>query len=371
MRLCRYAVGRERSRLWINRRGDGGHLFPRRASSVVSNSGQPAVLLPLVQQRNQEEAMPRIKVILNPVAGRGAGRAAGDVIRRILTEASATFEIVETTAQLSATAQAAQAVREGWEVVAAVGGDGSTNEVLNGIVEASAGTPAWQAGEPVGTLGLIPIGTGNDFAWAMGLPIGDVAAACRVLAAGQTRVVDIGRAQDELGNVRYFCNNFGAGFDAATTVESYKLRHLRGSMVFLVAVLRTIFLYYKAPLVSVRYDGRKERSVTRELPLLMASVANGRRTGGIFMIAPQAVQDDGLLDLSLARQVSRLGIFRLLPHFVRGTHGAQPTVTVDQTAHITIASAQDLPVHVDGEIIRTDAHRLEVSVLPRRLRVIC
>jgi YegS/Rv2252/BmrU family lipid kinase len=315
--------------------------------------------------------MPTIKVILNPVSGRGAGRGAGDVIRRALTEAEATFDIVETTAQLSATAQAAQAVREGWDVIAAVGGDGSTNEVVNGIIGASIGTPAWEAGEPAGTMGLIPIGTGNDFAWAMGLPIGDVEAACRVLVAGRTRVVDIGRVEDELGNTRYFCNNFGAGFDAATTVESYKLRHLRGSMVFLVAVLRTIFLYYKAPLVSVRYEGRGAQDVALELPLLMVSVANGRRTGGMFMIAPQAVQDDGLLDLSLARQVSRLGIFRLLPHFIRGTHGAQPTVTVDRTAHIVVASEQDLPVHVDGEIIRTDAHRLEVSALPRRLRVTC
>jgi diacylglycerol kinase (ATP) len=121
----------------------------------------------------------------------------------------------------------------------------------------------------------------------------------------------------------------------------------------------------------VRYKGRDEQEVERELPLLMVSVANGRRTGGMFMIAPGAMQDDGLLDLTLARQVSRLGIFRLLPHFIRGTHGARPTVTVDQTAHIVIGSEEDLPVHVDGEIIRTDAHRLEVSVLPRRLRVIC
>jgi YegS/Rv2252/BmrU family lipid kinase len=315
--------------------------------------------------------MPTIKVILNPVAGRGAGRRAGPVIRRALEEAQVTFDIVETTGRLSAAEQATQAVQEGWDVMAAAGGDGSANEVLNGLIAARAGTPAWEAGEPAGTLGLIPIGTGNDSAWWMGLPIGDVAAACRVLAAGRTRVVDVGRVEDELGNVRYFCNNFGAGFDAATTVESYKLRHLRGSMVFLVAVLRTAFLYYKAPLVSVCYDGQDREGLDYELPLLMVSVANGRRTGGMFMIAPQAVQDDGLLDLSLARQVSRLGIFRLIPHFIRGSHGAQPTVTVDQTAHIVIASEQDLPVHVDGEIIRTDAHRLEVSVLPGRLRVIC
>jgi diacylglycerol kinase (ATP) len=315
--------------------------------------------------------MHTIKVILNPVSGRGAGRPAAEVIRRALTETGVTFDLVETTGRLSAVAQAAQAVHEGWDVIAAAGGDGCTNEVLNGIAQASLDTPTREAGEPLGTLGLIPIGTGNDFGWCMGLPIGDPAAACRVLAAGKTRLVDIGRVEDERGDVRYFCNNFGAGFDAATTVESYKLRHLRGSTVFLVAVLRTIFLYYKAPLVSVRYNGSEAEGMASELQLLMVSVANGRRTGGMFMIAPQAVQDDGLLDLSLARQVSRLGIFRLIPHFIRGTHADQPTVTVDQTACITIASAEDLPVHVDGEIIRTDAHRLEVSVRPRRLRVVC
>lgn len=310
--------------------------------------------------------MPTIKVILNPVSGRGPGQRTAEVIRHTLTEAKATFEIVETTGQRSAMAQAAQAVREGWDIIAAVGGDGSVNEVLNGIIGASLGTPAWEAGEPAGALGLIPIGTGNDFAWCMGVPTGDVAAACRVLAAGKTRVVDIGRVEDELGNVRYFCNNFGAGFDAATTVESYKVRYLRGSLVFLVAVLKTIFLYYKAPLVTVRYDDQEI-----ELPLLMVSVANGRRTGGMFMIAPQAVQDDGLLDVTLARQVSRLGILRLLPYFIRGTHATQPTVMVDRTAHIVVASEQGLPVHVDGEIMRTNAHRLEVSALPRRLRVVC
>ena len=311
--------------------------------------------------------MPTIKVILNPVSGRGAGQRTAEVIRQTLTEAKATFEIVETMEPLSAMAQATQAVREGWDIIAAVGGDGSANEVLNGIIEASLGTPAWEAGEPAaGALGLIPIGTGNDFAWCMGVPIGDVGAACRVLAAGKTRVVDVGRVEDELGNVRYFGNNFGAGFDAATTVESYKLRYLRGSLVFLVAVLRTIFLYYKAPLVTVRYDDQE-----MELPLLMVSVANGRRTGGMFMIAPQAVQDDGLLDVTLARQVSQLGIFRLLPYFIKGTHATQPTVTVVRTAHIVVASEQGLPVQVDGEIMRTDAHRLEVSAMPCRLRVVC
>ena len=310
--------------------------------------------------------MPKIKIILNPMSGSGTGRQATEVIRRTLTEEGVTFEIVETTGRYSAIAQAAEALREGWEIIAAVGGDGLANEVLNGIVEASQSTPAWEAGEPIGALGLVPIGTGNDFAWCMGLPVGDVAAACRLLATGQTRVVDMGRVEDELGNVRYFCNNFGAGFDAATTVESYKLRYLRGSLVFLVAVLRTIFLYYKAPLVTVRCNEQE-----RTLPLLMASVANGRRTGGMFMIAPQAVQDDGLLDVTLARQVSRLGMFRLLPYFVRGTHATQPTVMVDRAAHVVIASEQGLPVHVDGEVMRTDARRLEVSVLPRRLRVVC
>ena len=310
--------------------------------------------------------MPRIKVILNPVSGSGTAQGARAIIESTLREEGATFGLVATTGPGSAVAQAREAAREGWDIIAAVGGDGLTNEVLNGMVQESQESGAWERGEPVGALGIIPIGTGNDFAWSMGLPTGDAAAACRVLAAGHTRVVDMGRVQDESGTVRYFANNFGAGFDAATTLESYKLRYLRGSLVFLVAVLRTIFLYYKAPLVTVQYGGQE-----KSLPLLMASVANGRRTGGMFMIAPQAVQDDGLLDVTLAAEVSKLGIFRLLPYFIRGTHATQPTVTVDQTDHIVVASEQGLPVHVDGEILRSDAHRLDVRVLPRRLRIVC
>jgi diacylglycerol kinase family enzyme len=91
----------------------------------------------------------------------------------------------------------------------------------------------------------------------------------------------------------------------------------------------------------------------------------------MFMIAPQAAQDDGLLDVTLAAEVSKLGIFRLLPYFIRGTHATQPTVTVDQTDHIVVSSEEGLPVHVDGEIVSGDAHRLEVTVLPRRLRLVC
>lgn len=310
--------------------------------------------------------MPRIKVILNPASGSGTGRRATAVIRQTLTDAQVSFEIVETTEQFSAVTQATQAVREGWNIIAAAGGDGIANEVLNGIIASSQARPGLEDGEPIGTLGLIPVGTGNDFAFSMGLPARDAAAACRLLVEGRTRVVDVGRVEDEQGNVRYFCNNFGAGFDAATTVESYKLRFLRGSLVFLVAVIKTIFLYFKAPVVTVRYNDQE-----RILPLLMASVANGRRTGGMFMIAPQAVLDDGLLDVTLAQQVSQLGIFRLLPHFIRGTHATQSSVIVDRAQHVVVASEQGLPVHVDGEIMRTDARRLEVSVLPSRLRVVC
>ena len=91
----------------------------------------------------------------------------------------------------------------------------------------------------------------------------------------------------------------------------------------------------------------------------------------MFLIAPQAHVDDGELDVTLAEQVSKLGIFRLIPYFVRGTHATQPKVTVDRASHIVVSADQGMPVHVDGEIMRTDARRLEVSVLPHRLRVVC
>jgi len=310
--------------------------------------------------------MPAYRIITNPVSGRGNGARAEAIIDRAFGRAGVAYELTETRAPHDATRLAREAIQRGFDVIVAVGGDGTVHEVVNGLLQAARERPDWESGAPAGTLGVVPLGTGNDFAWYLGLPEHDPEAACRLVLADHRRVIDVGQITDEHNRTWVFDNNLGAGFDAATTVESYKIRNLRGFPLYLLAVLRTIPKYSRAPEVVVHYNGK-----TLARPMLMVSAANGRRTGGGFMIAPDAVLDDGLLELTLAGSPNIPTILRLLPHFIRGTHKTQTRhVTVDRTAHLVLEAPTGVPVHLDGEIIRTDARRLEVSILPRRLRVI-
>lgn len=213
---------------------------------------------------------------------------------------------------------------------------------------------------------MIPVGTGNDYAWRLGVPENDIDAACRLLLDGRRRTVDLGQVIDEHGRVEIFHNHLGGGFEAATAIESLKIRRFRGLLLYLVAVLRVIPQYSKGRSTIVRYAGREQRR-----RILLASVANGGRTGGGFRLAPDARLDDGHLDLVLADAPNVPTILYLLLHVLAGTHVHQKRyVVLDRTDYVVIEAPDGIPVHLDGEIFRSDARRLEVSVLPGRLEVI-
>lgn len=306
------------------------------------------------------------KVIVNPVSGRGNGARASVAVRRALDIAEADYDLVETQGPGHAIELAQRAVLDGWDVIAAVGGDGTAHEVVQGLARAAQARGAWQTAQPVGALGLIPIGTGNDYAWRLGLPHNDPEQACRILLQGQRRTVDLGLVTDETGRSEFFHNHLGAGFEAATLIESLKLRRLRGFLLYLAAVLRVIPRNSRGWDMTIRCNG-----TTLSRPLLLASVANGGRTGGGFMMAPQARLDDGQLDLVCGHTPNVAVTFWLLPHVIRGTH-------LSKTQYVSAARAPDLvleapggvPVHLDGEVFRTDARRLEIRVLPKWLNVI-
>lgn len=305
--------------------------------------------------------MLRHKIIVNPTAGRGAGGRAIPEIVRLLDELDLDFDLVETERPWHAAELAQEAATAGYDVAVAVGGDGTANEVLNGLMMAQA------AGADSCALGALCAGRGNDFAYGMGIPQ-DLEAACRMLAQGARRRIDVGRVTGgRYPEGRYFGNGIGIGFDAVVGFVAKDMRRLSGFASYIAAVFKTVFLYYEAPLTEIVLD---EGTITQ--PSLMISVMNGRRMGGGFMMAPTSEPDDGLFDLCIAHQVSRAGIFGLIPHFLRGTQASQKAIRMAQARRVVITAQRGvLPAHGDGETLSREGRQLTVELVPQALEIIC
>ncbi len=304
--------------------------------------------------------MKRTKVIVNPVSGRGAGGEAVPQIQQFGHEHGLDWELVLTEHPWQAAELAQQAVSEGFESVIAVGGDGTANEVLNGLMWAK------QAGEDVGTMGMVSIGRGNDFAFGVGIPAGLEAGLATILK-GQRRVIDVGLVVGGLyPEGRYFGNGVGVGFDAVVGFEALKMKRLHGFLSYIVAALKTIFLYYKAPLVRVVYD---DNEVVQ--PCLMVSVMNGRRMGGGFMMAPEARTDDGAFDLCIAAQVSKGKVLALIPEFMKGSQAKDAAIRTGRARRVQVNAIEGvLPAHADGETLCVEGQELSMELLPAQIEVI-
>ena len=296
--------------------------------------------------------MAKAKIIVNPYSGRWKGQRSVPAVEAVLKEAGVDFDLVCTAGSDHAIELAREAALEGYSPVVAAGGDGTIGEVVNGLIQA--------AGDQVaGPLGIIPLGSANDFIQTLGTPA-DLKEACQLLQTGHMRTIDVGRV-----NERYFINDVGVGFEPQVTLESRKIKRLRGKFIYLVAVLRAVRDPIQAH-ITIEWDGGQRVSK----PILMVSVANGRCTGG-FWLTPYAELGDGELDFIFADALSRLQILRFLPEVMRGTHLDKDPVTYGRTRRIVITSDDPLPVVADGEIMTTEAHRLEMEVLPGRLQVLC
>jgi len=302
----------------------------------------------------------KYKIIVNPTSGRGHGGEAIPQIERILSEYGLEFDLARTERPWHAAELAREAAASGYDVVVAAGGDGTANEVLNGLMQAqqtSAGTCA---------MGILCVGRGNDFAYGMDIPA-DLETGCQALAQDHRRTVDVGKVTGgDYPKGRYFGNGVGIGFDAVVGFEAVKITWLTGFPSYIVAVLKTVFLYYKAPLAKIEYDGQ---TITQ--PSLMISIMNGQRLGGGFFTAPDGKADDDLFDLCIAHQVSRLRIFGLIPHFLKGTQASQEPIKMEQARRVVVTAVEGvLPAHADGETLCTEGQRLEVELLPGQIEMI-
>lgn len=301
--------------------------------------------------------MPRFKIIVNPLAGRGhAGRIAPELAAN-LSALGLDFDMVHTQSVGDAIHLAEQAVSDGYDTIVAVGGDGTSNEVVNGLM-------ARANGQPVGTLAAFPAGSGNDFAVMNGMSE-DIATSCRLLAAGKTRLVDLGHLTMDGEETRYFDNNVGIGFDGLVGKETRKFRYIRGLLLYLIVVLKTILITLRPVRMRLILDGREI-----QLNPLMVVISNGPREGGGFFVAPNARYDDGYFDVMVADRMPRLVMLGLVPRFIKGTHVSHPKVQIIRARHVVVISEDVLHFHVDGEILREEAHRLEVQMMPGMLRMI-
>ncbi|MBX3056492.1 MAG: diacylglycerol kinase family lipid kinase [Anaerolineae bacterium] len=298
----------------------------------------------------------RAKVILNPYADNGRGRQCQALIETA-AQPYGGIEIALTEYPGHGRELARQFANEGYDLVAAAGGDGTISDVVNGLVLGDKATTR---------LGIIPIGSGNDLAWSLGIS-SDVGTAVRTLFTGQPRTLDLARVEDDHGRYRIFDNNMGIGFDATIVVEAENITRVHGFAMYLLATLRTIAFYYDKPLLEMQFDDER---LTQESLFLAFGV--GPRGGGGFLLTPNARHDDNLIDTCLVSPVGRLTMLLMLLKVKKGTHGSHKAIALRQNRRITVRADRPVPIHTDGEVFaytKDNVRQVTVTSLPAAIDV--
>ncbi|MEM7281253.1 MAG: diacylglycerol kinase family protein [Pseudomonadota bacterium] len=294
---------------------------------------------------NQKNAV----LILNPESGRGKGRILKPSIRTHFQRAGLDLEIVESRQPGDIKRLVAECYRQACPRVIVAGGDGTIFEAVNGILQSENPIP----------LGIVPIGTGNDFVKAVGIPE-QWAYACDRIIHGTPQLVDLGRC-----NGHYFANGVGIGLDAQIATIAKRINLITGKGIYQLATLIQLFKGIDAPRVSIEVDGT---TYIQEISLV--AVANGTCFGGSFKIAPKSSVDDGEFDVVIADPVTRRRALSVLPKIRHGRHLGLPEVQYYNAKHVVISSEQPLPIHLDGELVDQDVNRYEIEIMPKRLNVI-
>jgi YegS/Rv2252/BmrU family lipid kinase len=300
----------------------------------------------------------RVKLIFNHHADNGRGWRIASALQATI-EHMGGAEWTGTEYPTHATELALEAAQQGFDVVVAIGGDGTVHEIVNGLMQVP------EEDRPM--LAAVPIGTGNDFCHNAGLESDPTQAILRVFS-GEPRAVDIGMVHDASGRVEYWDNALGIGLVPATVINSHSLTMLQGMAMYFVAAIMTILKDHDAPRLHIKADGREI-----EGEYLLVECCNGAREGGGFMMAPQAVLDDGELDYIMADSVSRLMMFRLMPELMRGTHLRFEQFHSGRFRKLELSSDRPLLVHTDGEIFANatnNVRELTVQVLPKAIRLV-
>lgn len=297
----------------------------------------------------------RIKIILNPYANRWGAKARLSEVESSLKEANIEYDLAITAGAKDGTKLAKTAVSENYDAVIAAGGDGTISEVMNGLITAVPGD------SPTLPLGILPIGSANDLAKMMGIPL-DMPSAVALIAAGNTQLFDAGRIEYD-GSVHYFDNNSAIAMEPMITLEHMKINNISGEARYYWALIKGI-IKLNAWQMSITWDDGEYVG-----PTYLLSVCNGPRTGGM-MIAPGAIMDDGYFDIVLGPQVPKRTVIKFLLKLTQGTHIDQDNITFTRTKSLKITSDPGTPLHADGEILSEAAKEITYSILPQKLTML-
>jgi len=290
------------------------------------------------------------KVILNPYSGRWSALKRKDEATAALREAGIEFELALTEGPQHGIELAEQAARAGFSPIISAGGDGATGEVVNGLHRAA-------PDGVLGPLGVLPLGTANDLVVNLGLPR-DLREAARVIAAGHTRRIDLGKVNDWV-----FDNNSAVGLEPVVSIYNVRMTRLKGVIRYLVAALRAIG---QKPEWTMRLewdDGSYEG------PASLVSVGNCPLTGGVFRMAPAADPADGRLTFIYGFAPTRRKMLALLPKTMSGEHVNDPAIHQHHTRRLVIHTDPSSPLQVDGEVRAEALSDFTYVVLPARLDI--
>ena len=300
----------------------------------------------------------KVKIVLNPMADMGsAWRVARDL--RSITEEHGGVDWSGTVYPGHAITLAKQAGEQGYDMVIAMGGDGTVHEVVNGLMKLPP--------EKRPILGIVPVGSGNDFGHILNISQ-NPGEALRQALNGEPSTVDLCMMTDEHGRTEYFDNTLGVGFGAMVTIRSHRVPVLHGFMIYLFAVIQTILLDHVPITMRIKAD---EQEWEQKVKYLV--VCNGPREGGGFLVAPDAKVDDGLISYVMITDVSRPMMFRIVPEVMKGTHVRFKQVRQGTCKRFSLTADRPLYIHADGEIFSgpgTNLRKLDFEILPDALKVV-
>lgn len=301
----------------------------------------------------------QVYLIINPNASKGKAKEKAERIKKIFNSSSVDCFIAYTSGPGDAEKLAIKGVESGYSTIIAAGGDGTVNEVINGIMRVK--------GDKNVKMGIIPIGRGNDFAWMAKIPK-DIEKATNIIIEGKTEAIDVGFAKGSgRENGVYFLNGVGFGFEPTVNFIAQDYKHVNGMASYILAFIHVLFNPPKGYDLSLDIDGEKYSIKSQQL-----SINNGRRMGSTFLMTPRAEINDGLLDYTFTKKLFKgLKLLLLVKRFLQGGMITDKENFVYGNARkIVIDSPLDEVVsHVDGEEFSRNGKHFEIEILPKAIKL--